>query len=182
MIYIIGVDHKLQANREISKTFINYLKEKVKDLEITFIAEEWSKDASKKWNVTTSTVNDFSQATRIEYRACDISEKEHLQKGIRDMKQIRKDLGLENKVYSNPVGEINIDKLNDDVKADREFSQEQRKREPFWYENIKNKTNENMIFICGLSHISTQNDDQEGFDKLLIEKGCNVQVLRVFKH
>ena len=44
------------------------------------------------------------------------------------------------------------------------------KREIFWLEKIKNKANENVIFICGADHLGT-------FSKLIRKLGYRVQTL-----
>jgi hypothetical protein len=78
MVYLIAVNHSVQYNRgsQQTKKFIVYLMEKIRSLNITFIAEEWSNDASKTWKVATSTVEDLAQELNIQYEACDPDRKE----------------------------------------------------------------------------------------------------------
>lgn len=73
MIYLIGVDHTVQHNRNHSKTkeFIAYLEEQIKSEKIDLIGEEWHEHFSIKNNVKTSTAQDVATKYGIEYKSCD---------------------------------------------------------------------------------------------------------------
>jgi hypothetical protein len=53
------------------------------------------------------------------------------------------------------------------------------KRENYWHQKIRDKVNQNILFICGTKHISTFNPSRnsQGFDKLLKDNGWNVEIL-----
>lgn len=83
MIYLLGVDHQVQHQRNTptSTVFDFYLSKKVKELNITFIAEEWSEDSSRISNVETTIAQDIANRCKIKHAYCDPREDERKEIG-----------------------------------------------------------------------------------------------------
>jgi len=173
MVYLIGVNHDVQFKRGKSETdrFIAYLKQKIKELNIPFIAEESSDDAKKKHNVRTTIVEDIAKQLKIEYRACDPTLKEREAEGIPSEKDIIFGLGMSGLLSHEQV-----------EKVDQEGAKYHPQRERIWLKKIRDKKYQDMIFICGFDHLSKYNPrrKKDGFDKLLIQNGWEVKFLEIF--
>ncbi|HLC99685.1 MAG TPA: hypothetical protein VJC11_01860 [Patescibacteria group bacterium] len=160
MIYLLGINHGVQFQKESEQTkkFLAYLKQKTRDLKIVFIVEEWSRDVSRERKVQTTTIEDLARDLKVEHQYCDPGEKERKQLGIPSIKETEGVLGL-SRWYSSPD-------------ASR-VQEEQRKfnpiRESYWFDVIRNKVHSDMIFICGSDHLFT-------FKELLVKNGCKVKI------
>ncbi len=89
MIYLIGVDHKIQHSANLTKRkkkllakFRSYLEDQIKQLEIELLAEEFSAHAVKLCNVTESTLQSIAKRIGIEHRFCDPDLDERAALGI----------------------------------------------------------------------------------------------------
>jgi hypothetical protein len=135
MIYLLGVDHQVQHARQISlaKRFASYLSDNIEKLNIKFVGEEWSEDASKISNVKTTVPQDIAFKYNVQHRFCDPNEID------------RKKIGWKSK-------------------------QDDRLREMFWLDKIKDKRNKEIIFICGVNHL-------ESFSTLLNKDRFMVKIL-----
>lgn len=135
MIYLLGVDHQVQHQKQtqVSMVFAIYLSKKVKELNIKFIGEEWFEDLLKENGVTTTVTQDVAHKYIIEHRFCDPNRDER-----RDIRWLSK---------------------SDD-----------HLRENFWLKKIKDKTGENIIFVCGADHLNS-------FSTLLKNSGFNCEAL-----
>lgn len=73
MIYLLGVNHQVQheRNAQLSMVFDFYLSKKVEELNITFIAEEWSEDSSRISSVKTTVPQDIAKRYKIKHMYCD---------------------------------------------------------------------------------------------------------------
>src|SRR5258705_13328010 len=87
MIYLLGINHSVQCNKEAdqSKRFASFLSKNIPELDIAFVGEEWSIDASRKWSIQTTTVEDVinelrHEGCKIETKYCDpdLAEQERL--------------------------------------------------------------------------------------------------------
>lgn len=78
MIYLIGVDHQVQhqKNTQISMVFAFYLSKKIKELNIKFISEEWFEDLLNKNNVKSTVPQDVANKQKIEHVFCDPDKNE----------------------------------------------------------------------------------------------------------
>lgn len=83
MIYLLGVDHQVQhqKNTQISMVFGFYLSRKVKELDIKFIGEEWFLDLLKENGVNTTVSQDVAKKFNIEHRFCDPDRNERKEIG-----------------------------------------------------------------------------------------------------
>jgi len=163
MIYLLGISHDIQTGNaeELCKKFEVYLKEQSKNKEFDILVEEWSEDASKCCHIDKTTVQKIASDLDLDPRYCDPSIAERKRLGIPTRKEI----------WNKP----NIQSEED---VDREESKYHPKRELFWYNQIKDILNNNIIFICGEEHLSMCSKfRKEGFDTLLNKKGHDVQVL-----
>lgn len=173
MVYIIGVNHQVQHNRNLSRTgeFLAFLKDFIQDKEIGLIAEEWNVDASDISSVATSTVEDFASINRIDHLACDPTFAERKVLGIRSSEEIRKELMELVKQGSNT-------KEKSKEYQKKLVIKDHPKREKFWLKQIKNYTDEDIIFICGTEHIGRFTNLREcGFELLLKDEKIPVEVL-----
>ena len=73
MIYLLGIDHQVQHQKQaqVSMVFAFYLTKKVKELNIKFIGEEWFEDLLKENGVTTTVTQDVTTKHKIAHRFCD---------------------------------------------------------------------------------------------------------------
>jgi hypothetical protein len=81
MVYLIGVNHVVQFGnpsratnskvvREKRASFTAHVLEIIERLNITILAEEFSDEAKKKWDVSETTLEHFGKTQRIEHRFC----------------------------------------------------------------------------------------------------------------
>jgi len=89
MIYIIGVDHIIQhkgyitnAKEKAIAKFQRYVCEKVENLQITLLAEEFSVDAVKGNDVSISTLGEVAEQEGIQHLFCDPGMAERKRLGI----------------------------------------------------------------------------------------------------
>ena len=172
MIYLIGVDHKIQHdgknsyNKNKRKAFSDYIVNKVKDLSICLLAEEFNEDALDQSSANESTVRKVAKKIGVDHRFCDPGY------------EIRRELGIPKReeIISNLDFEDQINKVGLTRKQEKEVSKETKKyfsqREKHWFKKIKDKIdlNINIIFICGSSHIHI-------FESLLNDEGIKVKIL-----
>lgn len=169
MVFLIGVNHKLQyiynnptiSLMELVKSFALYLEEQAKHLKTTLIAEELNEEAiSKNMNkAKDSTARSVADKLGIDHRFCDPETPERKALGIPSECEIRKELGLGRILNHEEV------KTLDEEKA-KYFS----RREQFWFDKIKDKLHESIIFICGVDHV-------ERFASLVFTMGHEVKIL-----
>lgn len=163
MIYLLGVDHQVQHQKDIqiSKNFLFYLTKKVKELNITVIGEEWSSELLEENGVTTTTPQDVARELNIAHIFCNPNSEEMKILGIPNREAIKNKLGIKGLVFLNSY-------------EDKQIIAEQRKyfpiKERFWLNKIKNRLRENIIFVCGTDHLKS-------FGKLLSDSGCKFQIL-----
>lgn len=83
MIYLLGIDHQVQHQKDtqISMVFAFYLSKKVKELNIEFIGEEWFTDLLIENGVTTTISQDIANKYNIEHRFCDPDRNERKEIG-----------------------------------------------------------------------------------------------------
>ncbi len=174
MVYLIGVNHQVQHNRNLPQTgeFLAFLEDFITDKKIVLIAEEWNDDASDISAVATSTVEDFASINGIDYLACDPTFAERKVLGIRSNEEICQEL-MELAKQSPYTKEKSIEYQKKLAREDHP------KREKFWLEQIRDYVDEDIIFICGTEHIGQFTKLRKyGFDILLLDEKIPVQVLK----
>lgn len=83
MIYLIGVDHKVQTREnmnsvkeaEINK-YLNHLEEQIKKYGINFIAEEFNAEQLQMRGMNKTTTKEIAEKLNISHRLCDPTSKE----------------------------------------------------------------------------------------------------------
>lgn len=162
-VYLIGVDHFAQWNRESDQTrnFINYLGEQIKQHNISFIGEEFSEEALEMNSVKSTTTQDIAKQYGIKHRFCDPDTKTRKELGIPLRQEIKDNLDIKSVVLENSA-------------QDKQIKEEQRTyhpvREQFWLDKIKNEIFEKAIFVCGSEHLNS-------FKSLLERGGYNIFIL-----
>lgn len=146
MFYIIGVHHGVQFDKKYSLTqkFISYFKDVVRKLRIEVIAEESSEDALKKWGIEKTFVQKISENKSSKYIACDPNITERKTLGIRSDEEIKKEKGLPNILTHQQLNILDQEKIKDFIR-----------REKHWLKKIKDYSDRQIIFICGLRHLDT---------------------------
>ncbi len=162
MVYLIGVDHKSQyLASKSSRSLLQFLQQKVRQLSIVLIAEELSQEAiEREENLrktkVDSTARVVAEITDIEHRFCDPNSSERRTLGIPSTSDIRRKLGLK--------------AAQDEAKVKEEERKYWPVREEFWLEQIKDRIEEKLMLVCGACHI-------QGFRSLLERKNCKVEIL-----
>lgn len=171
MVFLIGTNHKVQyiyknedRNRpliELVKSFAHYLEEQAEALKITLIAEELNEEAisTKSEIAKDSTAHSVATKHGINHKFCDPDIAERKALGIPSNCEIRNQLGL-------PHG-LNNEELEIFEEEEKKYW---HKREQFWFDNIKDRLQEPIIFICGSDHV-------ERFESLMLKKGYEVRIL-----
>lgn len=162
MIYIVGVNHRVQHDRKLPETklFLDFIDSLIDRFNIRLLAEEWNDDASEISSVATSTVEDLAYIHDIEHLACDPTKEEREKLGIRTSEKIRDELG---KLAEFPYDkEISIEYQKKIAQGDHSI------REYFWLKQIERYLDRNIIFVCGSEHISVFTKLRRyGFDSIL---------------
>lgn len=177
MIYITGIDHLIQYNGpvppEILEEFREYLAAKIKELNITLIAEEFNEEfLYDVLGATEGTAETAAAESGISHLYCDPDAAEREALGIpyyADVMDMVKDRhGIREKF-------IMERELREQV--ERETALEVKKfwavRERFWLNRVKERLNENILFLCGHEHV-------RGFSVLLRGEGVSVSVIEEF--
>lgn len=167
MVYVIGVDHKIQFKYEKTdislEPFAVYLTEQAKQLKVTLIAEELNEEEISKRRAKGSVVKNVAKKLDKEHRFCDPDSSERDAIGIPSITEIKEKLGLRR--FHSPEEE-------------QILCQEEKRyfprRERFWFDRIKDKLHEPIIFVCGYKHVKS-------FKSLLTKEGCDVKVLNQTK-
>lgn len=83
MIYLLGIDHQVQHQKQtqVSMVFAFYLSKKVNELNIKFIGEEWFEDLLKENGVATTVTQDVAQKHKVGHMFCDPNRKERSEIG-----------------------------------------------------------------------------------------------------
>jgi hypothetical protein len=167
MIYLIGVNHRIQHNgnnsSDLSKRngFINYLLRKVNEFDVLLIAEEFNQEALTRSDATKATAKIAAEKARIEHRFCDPDSQERVRIGIPSCVELQIELFGKAKTIrnhkENELLQIKCKKFNSI-------------REKYWFEKIKDKSLYNVVFICGDDHI-------ESFQSLLNGIGIETVIL-----
>lgn len=171
MIYLLGVSHEVQFLRSQPSTitFMQYLREKVKDLEIRFIAEEASKDSFSFWEENIgnkTTVQEIADDLEIPYFYCDPNIAERKVLGIRTGDEVKAVLDITDVTPENEYL-YQKEKYNDDLI-----------RENYWLEKLKKFKNIVILFVLGCKHLRAYNFSRPtGFDTLLKNEEIEFTVL-----
>src|SRR4030042_2870923 len=165
MIYLVGVEHTNSqwqyqngSNKNSVAGFTNFLRSNIRLFDIRVIAEELSEECLEQQGVNRSTAQKVAQEFHIQHLFCEPSVMERKDLGILSPEEISEKL-FPNKLYW---------KIPEDSFEQQQINEEIRKlfpkRENFWLSKINHLRKENVIFICGKSHVKS-------FGNLLEENG-----------
>ena len=174
MIYLIGVDHKLQDghSQPNSDNFIQYVRIFIESHKIELLSEEWSTEITN--NRGESKLRIFENITN--YYQFDLSKSEQLEIGVKSPGEIINELG-------GSISPLGFNANFDQIKYEQRSREEARKREPGWLKKLQPHLVDNpeVLLICGSSHLSCCNPDgMFGFDQLLKKEGFNIEILACF--
>lgn len=154
MIYLLGVYHNVQAefNNSLSSIYCSFLKQKVKKLHITCIAEEYSKFACQQKNIQESTTKKLCRTLGIKHKYCDPDDKQRLRLGLPNSEEREKEINIEfrrlfNINKNSPTATMNLARNN----IHKKYSPI---REEYWLSKIK-VIKGNIIFVCGSGHLKS---------------------------
>lgn len=157
MIYIIGIDHLVQYNGpvpgDILDEFKIFLHEKIDELKISVIAEEFNEEfLCNVLNATEGTAKLISERCGIIHIYCDPDESEREMLRIPYFADIKESVKKRLNINQKFITDYRLRKL-----VDAETSAEVKKywdvREKFWFERIKGSLSENILFLCGHEHV-----------------------------
>ena len=171
MIYLVGVEHiKSQwqyqngSNENAVAAFTNSLRRHIKRFDIAVIAEELSGECLEQQGVSRSTAQTVAQEFHIKHVFCEPSAMERKDLGILSPEEISGQLFPNKPYWQIPEDSPEQQQINEEIR--KLFS----KREEFWLTKIKHLRKENVIFICGKSHV-------ESFSNLLEQNGFEISIL-----
>lgn len=167
-VYLIGVDHRAQWDRNLSLTmkYISYLKEQAQRVSPDLIAEEFSQEALeqpalKLDNVTSTTTQDVAGQYGIKHEFCDWDGQIKEKLKIPSREKLKKQLGIRGPVFEGS-------------EYDKQIKQEEKKyyhkKEEIWLKVIRDEKASNTIFVCGISHLKS-------FKVLLENNNYEVKIL-----
>lgn len=172
MIYLIGVDHKIQhngigcADLSLRNKFSAFLKDKIQEYGITLLAEEFNEDCLKNLK-DIATIKNVAEELKIEHRFCELSENERKVRKILSPSEIYSE---KLNIHSYSGLKPNLNKEQGEI-FDKEMEKSFLQRETEWFCKISDCLNtKNILFICGSDHL-------ESFLLLLNSRQCKVKIL-----
>ena len=162
MIYIIGIHHEIQYWDGSDSPFLISLRNWGSMLDLSVIAEELNEEAIAKEETfrkqsLASVAQKAASILNLEHRFCDPNTSQRADLKILTPSEVRKNLGLR-------VGQ------DEGLVEKEEMQRYWPLREKFWLDRIKAKSEEGILFICGVSHV-------ERFLSLLEANGMKSVVL-----
>lgn len=176
MFYLLGIDHLVQYNGPIPRylldEFKEYLNLKIRELQISIIAEEFNEEfLTDVYGADEDTAKTAAERAGIEHVYCDPDSRERGELGIPYYADIKDSVKLRYNIK---------DTMIPDVKEKKEFDAEVKKevikywgiRENFWFEKLKNRLDKNILFLCGHEHIDRFKElvDNRGIKCVIIDK------------
>jgi AbiU2 len=146
MICIVGIDHEVQYLDSSSTSFLKSIQEWAITYDIKIIAEELSQEAIDKEGQARnqpleSTARHAASLLGRQHRLCDPNTSQRANLGIPERSEIAKLLHLRR-------GE------NEQL-IEEESQRYWPVREGFWLDQIRDVLGENLLFICGSSHVES---------------------------
>lgn len=160
-VNLVTTDHAFQWNDTLSKAseLRGCLTKIIKSYSIDLIGEEFSKEALKGLpnNVEVTISQKIAKEFNIKHAFCDPDEKTRERIGYPTQKQLRDKFGIKSAIEG-----------TEEYKRRKEYEKSFWDiREKYWLDQINNIITQNIIFICGSSHL-------ESFKFILIKNGYNV--------
>jgi len=157
---LVGVDHTAQWNKDSSESKIlkSELTEIVKNHSIDLIAEEFSEEALAGNKVKKTVCQDVAKVFGINHKPCDLDSQERKKQNIPLRNEVKSRLNIKGLVLANS---------QEDKLIEAELRKYDLIREKGWFNKIKNEVAQNLVFVCGSSHL-------KGFRSILINNGYEV--------
>lgn len=165
MIYIIGVDHKIQndglgqANEVQLSLFSAYLEETIKNLNIEIVVEESNEDALSRSMDKNCVARNVAHKFKLNHIFCEPTMRERRKLNIPKDREICDMLGLGIALSKEDVKKLD-EKKKDYFPA----------RENFWFEQIVDFRDKEMLMIIGAEHTNS-------FPKILEKHNCNYKII-----
>lgn len=163
MIYLIGLNHNVQYVYEgklsSSTSFKEYLEKVIDELSISIIVEELSIEAIEREKAIDSIAHVLALSKEIEHRYADPDSQTRRLLGIPSEEKIRQELGFGPALSSEELARL------DQAKAEYHGI-----REKYWFSQVKDDNDKNVLFLCGDSHI-------QDFLTLLKNSNCQAVIL-----
>jgi hypothetical protein len=145
MIYIIGVQHEIQYWDGSDSPFLISLRNWGSMLNLSLIAEELNEEAIAKQETfrkqsLASVAQKAALILNLEHRFCDPNTSQRADLKMPTTSEIRESLGLR-------VGQ------DEDLVEKEEMRRCWPLKENFWLDRIRDKSEEGVLFICGVSHV-----------------------------
>lgn len=166
MIYIIGVDHKIQndgpyqANEAQLLLFSTYLEKMIKKFNIEVIVEESNEDVLSISMAKNCIARNIANKLKLKHVFCEPTMRERRELGVPKEPEICDMLGLN----SIALNKEDIKKLNEKKKDYFPI------RENFWFEQIVDFRDKKMLMIIGAEHTNS-------FPKILEKYNCDYKIL-----
>lgn len=157
MLYIIGIDHLVQYNGPVPSDLLGEFKEYIDllitNLEIDVIAEEFNEEfLVDVYGATEDTAKSAAEKAGIEHIYCDPDSYERAALGIPYYADVADEIKLRHNISDKFISDPEIRKIvNSEVYA--EVKKYWELRENFWYEKIKDRLHQNILFLCGHEHV-----------------------------
>jgi len=164
MFHMIGVDHRVQECRRNkitadNLTFANCLKEAIRTLRPTLVAEEHSVEALRG---AISIACAIACSSGVQHAFCD-PPTEWRNKHYRNEELLK--TKVRDAYSSKALSCYDVKVRAKAIEIAREF----RKREEYWLDSIRTKDISTTVFVCGDAHVCS-------FRKLLMERGISCEV------
>jgi len=183
MLYLIGVNHKAQYGTDavLSARLIKHVRKVVADIKVECLCEELSEDDIEALGFSSSIIERLAEELGLEYIACDPTDAERSRLGIKTGQEIALKMAeLQAKALDSLRGigafpQKEFDKFQADIQKN------ERQRERYWLNKIKNKKDTVLVFICGAGHISMHpKSTGDGFELLLQKNGWEVNICPIW--
>jgi hypothetical protein len=177
MIYITGIDHLVQYNGpvppELLEEFKEYIAAKIKELNITLIAEEFNEEfLHDVFNAAEGTAETAAAESGTSHLYCDPDAAEREALGIAYYADVMDMVKERHGISEKFIMDMELRRV-----VEQETALEVKKfwpvRERFWLNKLKGRLDENILFLCGHEHV-------RGFSELLRGEGVSAAVIEEF--
>jgi hypothetical protein len=167
MIFIIGIKHDLHqtgpfGDKQPLADFEELLGKVTKEEKIQLIAEEFSQDAARFWNIEKTPTQTFAEKLGVDYIHVDPGIKERKTLGIKSREETASELGID--IFNLAPGDL--DKINANSKSYDHLREEE------WLRRLTPHAGRQVVFVCGFEHT-------QSFFNLLIAKGYKATVYKI---
>jgi len=156
MIYLLGINHKLQWDRNYYNTslLINYIERKIKKHKIEILAEEFSEEIFKdrfyiEQSINTTSLYDIAVRSMLRHIYCDPDINKRSELGIRRTYIIKKAANIDFFKPEKDYSPEEYERFRRERKIDDDI------REMYWLSQITDYKDGNILFLCGIQHLKS---------------------------